>query len=580
MTEAKDPTTDSSASGDNEAGILGSELEETEQGAMKNTTNDEIMTKKEEQPPPAPQDPPAITYPDPIRGSFLTIALLLAMFLVALDMSIITTAIPTITVQFHSVDQIGWYGSAFFLCLATFQAFWGKVYKYFPIKIAFLITIGIFELGSLIAALSPNSTALIIGRAIQGLGGAGVTGGTYTILAFITRPEYLHAVFGLTSSVWSLSSVLGPVLSGIFTQYATWRWCFWVNLPIGGAAALILLLLLKMPPHSRIAHAKLKEIPFLFDIPGMAIIMGALVCLLLVLEHGGIDKAWNSGFSIGLLVAFSILMIAFVAVEWKQGEGAMVIPRIIKRRSILALALFNLTAQGGGFARIYLLPIFFQAAQGVSPLDSGLRTLPTVLATSIFSFAGSILLGKIGYYKLFLMAGAVFITVGSGMIYTLRPNATMGQYVGYQILTAVGSGLVIQVNVIVAQAISTRADVAVTVGIVLFFQFVGGTIGVSTSTNILNNVMLNSLPNGNPNISPAAVLKAGSTGLRKAFPNADDLKSVVNAYMHGLEGGFIWCIVLCFLAFVISLGAEWKSTRPEDIKKRAEAKKAAATATP
>lgn len=349
-----------------------------------------------------------------------------------------------------------------------------------------MITIGIFELGSLIAALSPNSTALIIGRAIQGLGGAGVTGGTYTILAFITRPEYLHAVFGLTSSVWSLSSVLGPVLSGIFTQYATWRWCFWVNLPIGGAAALILLLLLKMPPHSRIAHAKLKEIPFLFDIPGMAIIMGALVCLLLVLEHGGIDKAWNSGFSIGLLVAFSILMIAFVAVEWKQGEGAMVIPRIIKRRSILALALFNLTAQGGGFARIYLLPIFFQAAQGVSPLDSGLRTLPTVLTTckskfvlyvnpmlltflptAIFSFAGSILLGKIGYYKLFLMAGAVFITVGSGMIYTLRPNATMGQYVGYQILTAVGSGLVIQVNVIVAQAISTRADVAVTVGIVL-----------------------------------------------------------------------------------------------------------------
>lgn len=276
---------------------------------------------------------------------------------------------------------MGWYGSAFFLCLASFQSFWGKAYKYFPIKIAFLTAIAVFELGSLVAALSPNSPALIIGRAIQGVGGAGVTGGCYTVLAFITRPKYLHAVFGLTSGVFSLSSVLGPILSGVFTQYATWRWCFWVNLPIGGLAVIILVLFLKMPPHSRVAHAKLKELPFLFDIPGITLTVCALVCLVLVLENGGVTKPWNSSYCIGLLIGFILIVIFLIALEWKQGEGAMIVPRIIKRRTVLVLALFNLTAQGSGFARIYNLPIYFQAAQGQSPSESGIRTLPTVLTT-------------------------------------------------------------------------------------------------------------------------------------------------------------------------------------------------------
>jgi MFS family permease len=276
---------------------------------------------------------------------------------------------------------MGWYGSAFFLCLASFQAFWGKAYKYFPIKIAYLAAIGVFELGSLVAALSPNSPALIVGRAIQGVGGAGVTGGCYTVLAFITRPKYLHAVFGLTSAVFSLSSVLGPILGGVFTQYATWRWCFWVNLPIGGLTLIVLVLFLKMPPHSRVANAKLKELPFLFDIPGITLTVCAMVCLLLVLENGGVTKPWNSGYCIGLLIGSGLLVILLIALEWKQGEGAMVVPRIIKRRTILVLALFNLTAQGSGFARLYTLPIYFQTAQGQSPSQSGIRTLPTVLTT-------------------------------------------------------------------------------------------------------------------------------------------------------------------------------------------------------
>ena len=144
---------------------------------------------------------------------------------------------------------------------------------------------------------------------------------------------------------------------------------------------IILLLFLKMPLHSRVAHATLKELPFLFDIPGIALTVCALVCLVLVLENGGVTKPWNSSYCIGLLIGFILIVIFLIVLEWKQGEGAMIVPRIIKRRTVLVLALFNLTAQGSGFARIYNLPIYFQAAQGQSPSESGIRTLPTVLTT-------------------------------------------------------------------------------------------------------------------------------------------------------------------------------------------------------
>ncbi|KAF7165706.1 hypothetical protein CNMCM5623_009806 [Aspergillus felis] len=572
MAEVKDtvPAADAPSSEETEAAIPPSD----------DDTIDVVGKKEPEATQAPPAGPPAVKYPDPLRGAVLTVALLLAMFLVALDMSIITTAIPTITQRFRSLDQEGWYGSAFFLCLATFQAFWGKAYKFFPLKTAFLTAVGVFELGSLIAALAPNSPALIVGRAIQGVGGAGVTGGVYTILAFITRPKYLHAVFGVTSAVWSVSSVLGPILSGVFTQYVTWRWCFWVNLPIGGAASIILLLLLKTPPHSRVAHTTVNKIPTLFDFPGMVVLVGGMVCLLLALEDGGVKYPWHSRVPIGLLVGFGLLMILFALVEWKQGEGAMVVPRIIKRRTILVLALFNLTAQGSGFARVYNLPIFFQAGQGQSPSESGIRTLPTVLTTSIFSFVGSILLGKVGFYQPFLMLGAMFVTVGTGLIYTMGPDATAGQYIGYQVLAAIGSGLVIQLNVIVAQAITPRVDMSITLATVLFFQFIGGTVGVSAATNIMNNVIINTLKNESPNIPVADVLAAGSTGLSRAFSRKEDLDAVVHAYMNGIKAGWIWCIVLAGLAFLVSLGAEWKSVRPEDVKKRREQKAAAASASP
>jgi MFS transporter, DHA2 family, glioxin efflux transporter len=164
-------------------------------------------------------------YPAAFRLAMIVVALALSVFLVALDMTIVATAIPHITDQFHSLDQVGWYGSAFFLTLASFQSTWGKAYKYFPLKASFLISILIFEIGSLVCGVAKNSTTLIVGRAIAGAGGAGIASGAYTIIAFSAPPQQRPAFTGVLGAAYGIASVIGPLLGGVFTDKLTWRWC-------------------------------------------------------------------------------------------------------------------------------------------------------------------------------------------------------------------------------------------------------------------------------------------------------------------------------------------------------------------
>lgn len=232
------------------------------------------------------------------------------------------------------MDDIAWYGSAFFLTLAAFQALWGKAYKYFSLRLTFIAAIAIFKVGSLVCALAPSSTALIVGRAVQGEGGAGLTGGCYTIAAFVARPAKVPVVIGLLGSTFSLASVVGPLLGGVFSERVTWRWCFYINLPIGGVAVLTLLLF-RTPEHAKSKTTLgAKDMALGFDLPGLTLLLASLICFFLALQWGGVLQAWDSGAVVALLVLWVVLTTAWLVLEWYQGDKALVAPRILAMRDI------------------------------------------------------------------------------------------------------------------------------------------------------------------------------------------------------------------------------------------------------
>ncbi|KAF3169213.1 hypothetical protein TWF788_010690 [Orbilia oligospora] len=239
-------------------------------------------------------------YPGRLKVVLITIGLMLAVFLVALDQTIIATAIPRITDRFQSIRDIGWYGSAYFLTGTALQPTFGRVYKTFSIKGTFLTAIGFFELGSLICGVAPNSATLIVGRAIAGIGVGGIFSGCILILAHILPLRKRPLAIACLASVWGIASIIGPLLGGAFTDHVSWRWCFYINLPLGAISVIVVTLVLKLPHKSE--GLTLRERIYQLDLVGAAILIPTVVSLLLALQWGGTTYAWNDPRIIGLFI--------------------------------------------------------------------------------------------------------------------------------------------------------------------------------------------------------------------------------------------------------------------------------------
>ena len=484
--------------------------------------------------------------------------------------------------------------SAYLLTTSAFQLFYGKAYTFFSIKYTFILAIGIFELGSLVCALAPSSTALIIGRAVSGLGGSGIFAGALVIIAHSVPLHRRPIFFGSMGGMFGIASVCGPLLGGAFTDKLTWRWCFYVNLPFGAVTVLAVLLFFKPPSRPAIAGLSFLDRVKKIDWLGLLCFIPSIVSLLLALQWGGSTYAWSDGRIIGLFVVFGVMGIAFVLVEYWKKDDATVPPRVIMQRSVAAGAWYAFCNGAGFFVVVYYVPLWHQVIRGVSAVESGICLLPMMVGLVVMVIMSGGLVTLIGYCTSrprrfpvlfrpnglpsiantsfadvpFMLLSSIIAPIGEGLLSTWTVDTTFSQWFGFQALTGIGIGLGMQQPVVAVQTVLPIEDLPVGSAIVVFMQTLGGAVLVSAAQTTFQNRLLQDLQEALPggSFDPAGLLRTGATEISAKVP-PELLPTVLVAFNDALTHVFTVSICMSALTMVGSLAMEWRSVKKKGAKK-------------
>jgi predicted MFS family arabinose efflux permease len=446
------------------------------------------------------------------------------------------------------------------LTACGFILVYGRVYTFFNTKLVFLSGILVFETGSALCGAAPNSTALIVGRAIAGFGSSGIFTGAIQIMLNTIPLHNRPLLQGLFGAVFGIASVAGPLLGGAFTQSkATWRWCFYINLPLGALTVLIIVLFLHLDEKKPVMTLR-KKLTML-DPLGMLLFLPSIVCLLLALQWGGSKYPWSDGRVIALLVVFGVLFLAFIAAQTVTRHTTALVPsRIILQRSVAFGAWFQFCTGSAMMAVVLYMPLWFQAIRDSTAVKSGIQTIPLVLSL----VAGSILCGatvqRVGYYTQFMYLGSIFMSVGGGLLTTLTGGTNHSGWIGYQVLFGLGIGCSMQQSNLAVQVVLPKKDVPTGISIIFFFQTLGGAVFVSVGQNVFLNKFLKQLGSV-AGVNPGAVIGTGATALRDHVPRVL-LPRVLEAYNYALTHGpfLVTAIVACFTIFG-AIGMEWRSVK-------------------
>lgn len=491
-------------------------------------------------------------YPTGFKFYMILLSAMLTVFLVALDQTIVSTAIPEVTNQFRAFSDVGWYGSAYLLTSTCFQPLFGRLYSRFRVKTIFLIAFSIFEIGSLICAVAQDSTTFIVGRAVAGLGMSGCYSGVMIIVTLVSPVQVRPVLMSIVGGTYGIGACIGPIIGGAFTSQTTWRWCFYINLifyPIVGA---VIFFFLRIPAREQ-KDSVFKRL-YTIDWPGVGLSLCSIICLLLVLQWGGITYKWSDSKIIGLIVGFVVIAVAFVVEQWYLGDHAIIPFRIHKQRTVGFGSLVNFCIAGSYFGLLYFIPLYFQTVRGSSAIRSGVQTLSFIFAVIFAVTLSGGLITKTGYYIPILFVGAALTSIGAGTLYVLRPDSSLSLYVGLQFLAGLGPGLAFMIPFSAVSARLEPKDIEIGSAIVTFWQTLGGTIFVSICQSIFQNEFVKGLK-GVQGADVDAIIAHGVSAFR-AFTPPQVLPQVLLQANLALNKTFLCSVALGGAAFLAVFGME------------------------
>ena len=470
-------------------------------------------------------------------------ALMLGMLLAALDQTIVSTALPTIVGDLKGGSHIAWVVTAYLLAATVSTPLWGKLGDQYGRKFFFQAAIVIFLVGSVFSGLSHSLVELIAFRAVQGLGGGGLMVGAQAIVGDIVSPRDRGRYMGLFGAVFGVASIVGPLLGGVFVDDLSWRWIFYINLPIGAVALAVVAA--QVPGHLGTVH-------HVIDYLGAVTLTLAASSLVLFTSLGGTTYRWGSAAIILLGVVGFALVGVFALVERRAAEPVLPL-HLFKIRTFSVTSVVGFIIGFAMFGAITYLPAFFQVVKGLSPTASGIELLPLMAGLLVVSIGSGQIIARTGKYRVFPIAGSALTTLGLYLLSTMGPNTTALQQAFYMVVLGMGLGGVMQVLVIIVQNAVPQSELGVATSGATFFRSIGGSFGTAIFGAIFANVLVGNLATHLHGLSlPPGFNSEDITPALLAHLPALVHQGLIDAYSQTIQTVFIVSVPICALAFVAS----------------------------
>ncbi|KAG0213490.1 hypothetical protein BGX28_004345 [Mortierella sp. GBA30] len=421
----------------------------------------------------------------PKELALVFIGLCLVLFMASLDQTIVSVLIPTLGRAFNAPQYIAWVGTSYLLTNTAMQPLYGKLSDIYGRKNTILVAIFFFLLGSLICGAAPTITVLIIGRGIAGLGAGGMISMTMIIISDVVTLRDRGKYQGIVGSMFGISAIVGPLLGGVLAEKSSWRWAFYLNLPIGVVSTIAVVLILKLPKVQGTNRDKLKRVDF---IGSFTIVLG-IICVLLSTNWGGNEYAWSSVQVIVPYCVGAFFLATFLYVEAKVAAEPILPFRLFRNQSVCATFATSFFIGGAFMGTIFYCPLFFQMVKHESATKAGLQLLPLVAGMLVAGIGNGLLISKTGRYRPYIWAAMAIYTAGMALLSLWDEKSGLNVQIGFLFVVGLGLGGSMQSVVLAGQCAVGNADIATVTSMLSFFRSMGGVASVAIGGSIINNVL-------------------------------------------------------------------------------------------